>query len=372
MRESIEKWEAFASQYPDNTIRVLDGHVFHSGLDELVFIDAPRQLMLEYVQRVFESLSQLKIAFIYLSQVDIATSLDRTCRERGSKWQKYQVDWKSNSPFCKNRNLSGYEAYRQLFINYGAICDAAFEIIPKPKLFAERTASWIDHLERMLEFLGIEFRSGIKSTPCGTAPGLRIEGERGLKDLRVLTDLKEIFGDLSLKHNPDLESLQGLEQLTTVHGTLDIWGNPQLRGIAGLDQLQKVEGSLRIVGNPKLPDAKGLVNLKSVDHDLLILRNKNLRCLSELHNLDHVGGRVLLNTNPSLENIDALLGLKRIQGRVEISDNPSLKNVHGLKNLQTVGGEIEISYNSPSIASSASELVKSLKSIGWNGNYHFN
>ena len=344
--QAERNWREFSRGVPRSSVCVLDGHLFHGGLDGLLFLDASNAEILDYLKAIFSSIAPLNPVLVHLRYSDVRQGLNQTCTERGRKWTKEQIAWKTGSPFCIARGLSGYSGFLSLYEHYQTVCNTLFKQLEIGKLVVEsQDVSWRERLEQILQFLGVNFRSAFESE-IGEG-NIRIEAETDLVDLKPLSGLREVSGSLSIKHNPDLRTLKELVSLTDVEGTMEIWGNPSLVIASGIDNLANV-GGLRIVSNSSLIDVCDFPNLRSIPGDILILRNEVLERV-ECAALEEIGGRLLINSNPILERTD-FSSLREVGGRFELTDNPSLADIKGFCCLESIGGEIEFARNSPALS----------------------
>jgi Secretion system C-terminal sorting domain len=161
-----------------------------------------------------------------------------------------------------------------------------------------------------------------------------------IHDLAPFSNLKKIWGDLYVRHNPRLKNLHGLENVDTIATAIHsyIYENDSLENLQGLNNLRYMGGFSGIYGNPRLQTLAGLENLEYVvDFNI--------------------------SNNASLQNVDALLSLKEARGSFGISYNgvqsvnlPSLKKVEYL-----------VIRNEPYLTSLAG--LANLDSIGSSGNF---
>jgi hypothetical protein len=179
--------------------------------------------------------------------------------------------------------------------------------------------------------------------PCDRMAGdLTIEGN-DIVDLDGLAGLNDIFGDLTISHNPQLLEVDGLSGITVIGGTVLIWANILLQDLDGLTRLDTINGNLFIRDNSTLSDLDGLSRIVLVVGSLGIESNGNLSNLDGLNALTQVGGTFRLQTE-NLIDIDGLSRLSRVGGKLIIS-NTNLGDIDGLGGVSSVGGDLWILVN---------------------------
>lgn len=174
---------------------------------------------------------------------------------------------------------------------------------------------------------------------------LRVSVAFGLRDLTVLSALREVrevfiltyclelasltgleglqaTGGFGLRNSPEIRSLAPLLVLEKVEGHMDLNNLERLESLRGLESLHQVKGELILVQLPRIQDLAGLSNLRFVGA-LIVEQNDELRSLSDLPSGLRVGGDLQFKWNPRLpqREIDALLSRIEVGGRIIISGN---------------------------------------------------
>ena len=183
-----------------------------------------------------------------------------------------------------------------------------------------------------------------------------------LADLRGLSQLVEVSGNLAISANTALESLTGLEQLREVGGDLELSNNKVLGNLHGLVGLNLVNKDLWINSNNAVQNLEGLENLVYT-RTLAISHNQNLTNIKALKNLQGTLGLDVwrngaLRDLSGLENISTLItiwigsnnSLTSLTGlentthlyRLSITGNSELVDLQGLKNLRSISHQLEI------------------------------
>lgn len=148
---SLGLWRDFVASATGSV--VCDGLLFHGNMTDLMLVDAPRELICDYVHAILDTVQALDPAVIYMRQPDVTGALRATCEHRGEGWQQYQVDWKMSSPYARRRGLAGFEGMVRLYEEYVAICDELFDGLTVPRLRVELDGDWTSVRRDILSFL---------------------------------------------------------------------------------------------------------------------------------------------------------------------------------------------------------------------------
>jgi len=160
-------------------------------------------------------------------------------------------------------------------------------------------------------------------------------------DMLPLANCVSITGNLTVE-SPTLADLKGLSDVKSVNGDLNIWENAVLADISGLGNLASVTGGLAIRNNEALQELKGLASLTSV------------------------GGSLVIGHDNSLVNLDGLSGLTSV-GALYVYDNAALTDIEGMSKLTSVKGELVIESNAALPTCQANALKKALVAKGYSG-----
>jgi hypothetical protein len=170
-----------------------------------------------------------------------------------------------------------------------------------------------------------------------------------ITNLKGLSEVNSINGDLVIRQNYHLPSLTGLNNLTSLNGILRILQNIELEYLDGLESLSFLGGTLSISKNPQLVNLSSLENIDSIGGDLLIDHNFRLDDISGLSNLEYIKGSLQISRNHHLVSLEGLQGLDSIGGDLNIGSselgNYTLTSLTGLEGLTSIGGDINIRKN---------------------------
>lgn len=151
---SLQRWRNFAQEArQSSTVTVCDGLLFHGNMTDLLLMNAEPEILRYYIEQIIKSIAALNPVIIYLYQADIAHALRAICEARGSKWEAYQVNWKTGSPYAVQSSLHGFEGLVQLYQNYRDLCDDIFARLELPKLAILNEGNWDEYYRAILTFL---------------------------------------------------------------------------------------------------------------------------------------------------------------------------------------------------------------------------
>jgi hypothetical protein len=152
---SLAKWSSFAERMREtNDIMVFDGQLFHGDFTNLFMMDTAPERLYHYTEHITTTLTSLQPALIYFYQDNLAQALQLVFRARGPEWERYQVDWKMQSPYCVRHNLHEYAGLVQMYTAYRALTDAYVTRMPIATLSIENSAGeWLRYYQDMHTFL---------------------------------------------------------------------------------------------------------------------------------------------------------------------------------------------------------------------------
>lgn len=177
-----------------------------------------------------------------------------------------------------------------------------------------------------------------------------------ITNLQGLAQIDTIFGGLqigidsaSTGGNKALKNLKGLENLKYVGKFLFSYQNTSLTSLIGLNNLKVLDGTLLISNNNSLENLKNLDSLEFIGGYVALFENESLKSLNGLENLSAFGA-LWLGQNHSLKNLDGLENLTSLNGLLGLFENDSLTNLSGLINLNSINGELHV-YGNKSLRS---------------------
>ncbi len=154
---AVARWQRFAAEALQNgVVPVFDGQLFHGDLTNLFLMEASRDEIGAYCDRVAEAIAPLHPLVVYLWQHDVARAMRTVCAERGDAWVSYQVDWKLKSPYATRRQLAGLDGLIALYQDYRGLTDVLFERLALDKIAIENSGrDWALYDRQVLQRLGL-------------------------------------------------------------------------------------------------------------------------------------------------------------------------------------------------------------------------
>ncbi|MCL1078361.1 hypothetical protein D5R81_08800 [Parashewanella spongiae] len=163
-----------------------------------------------------------------------------------------------------------------------------------------------------------------------------------IENIDGLTNIKEVWGNLSIGYNSKIKSIEGLSNLEIVFGDLIVRQNPVLETIEGFNRIHTVGGNLEICNNPMLESVSGFSDLEEIERGVRVHDNKSLLALPLTNKLEKLGESIEIISNEKIENIDGLAGIRIAHADVKIQNNGQLSNIDGLSGLAFVEGELSL------------------------------
>lgn len=158
IEQSLAKWQTFVERMcGTDESTVFDGQLFHGDFTSLFMMDTDPDRLYTYTEQITTILAPLQPAIVYFYQHDIAQALDRVFRARGPTWERYQVDWKTRSPYCVRHGLHGYPGLVQMYTAYRALTDDCVARLPIAKVCIENSAAdWPRYYDDIEAFLQLD------------------------------------------------------------------------------------------------------------------------------------------------------------------------------------------------------------------------
>jgi hypothetical protein len=136
----LERWQGFVGGRDAKTLYVYDGQVFHGDMTSLLMMDAPQDMITATFAELCRIIAPMQPLMIYLYQNDVRAALEHTVDIRSKHFERRQVAWKVNSPYCQRRGYSGVEGWFALYEDYRAMTDRLVQRAPFPVLSIENSA----------------------------------------------------------------------------------------------------------------------------------------------------------------------------------------------------------------------------------------
>ncbi|MGB4849955.1 MAG: T9SS type A sorting domain-containing protein, partial [Saprospiraceae bacterium] len=168
---------------------------------------------------------------------------------------------------------------------------------------------------------------------------LKIEGNRGLKNLDDLVALDSIYGLLDVLYNDSLYSMSGVNGLRFIRDRIYIVSNPLLEDLGEFNHIDSIPELYLDI--PAIREFNALPNLRKVNY--FHIRKSILKDLSGFSSLEQIN-------NLEIRNGDSLVSLHGLENitvlnSLHIQDNPLLMNLAGLGALDTLFNSLSIVNN---------------------------
>ena len=193
--ESVQRWIGFQIKTSNkNTVNIIECFLFQNLLLNLITEDIDSSLIKKFAQKVFNTIALFQPGIIYLNQKNVNEALNLNNMKREKQWHQWFNESNTNTPFAKNRNLSGDDASTQIWQKLTNLSLELFEEMKFAKIKIEVSGQQWDVYHRLIaNFLDIEYQPEIKINAdfirfCGTY----VLGEQCLK---FHTENNELFVD---------------------------------------------------------------------------------------------------------------------------------------------------------------------------------
>ena len=163
-----------------------------------------------------------------------------------------------------------------------------------------------------------------------------------LADLRGLSGVITIAGNVSIEDNPALASLEGLNGLRRT-SKVSLFRNASLASLSALSRLDTLT-SLQVYVNPALRNLSGLQSVASLSW-AEVVNNSGLSSLTGLDSVTNAYSYIDVRQNPLLTNLTGLGALASVGNLMQVMDNVQLQSLQGLGELATVGSTLRVMRN---------------------------
>jgi hypothetical protein len=161
---SMAAWQRFAAEAAlADEVCVFDGRLFNGDFAGLMMMDIGEERLAGWVSGVASLAAPLCPRIVYLNTPCVDRALRRTAALRGSRWVESQVRWKTRSPYCTARGLTGVEGWIALYVAYQDVSRRLLRASGLPFLEVDVSAlSWWSTHRSILDFLGISPALGLE------------------------------------------------------------------------------------------------------------------------------------------------------------------------------------------------------------------
>ena len=149
---ALQKLDAFVEKTGSDGSYVFESHPLQSTVRVLFQLDAPEPAMLKFWSDLQDRLAPVEPWLLYFRESDPGQAMEAIFRERGLAWQTYVVEALSQSPWMKERGLSGVAGLLEMVRHYAAFIDQLVDswrfpmlaLAARPESYERRTNTLIE------------------------------------------------------------------------------------------------------------------------------------------------------------------------------------------------------------------------------------
>jgi hypothetical protein len=149
---ALQKLDAFLEMAGSDVRYVFESHPLQSTVRVLLQLDAPQPAILKFWSDLQDRLATTEPWLLYFRESDPGQSMEAAFRERGIAWQSYVAEAFSQSPWMKERGLSGVAGLREMICHYAALADQLVDswrfpmlaLAARPESYERRTNALIE------------------------------------------------------------------------------------------------------------------------------------------------------------------------------------------------------------------------------------
>lgn len=182
----------------------------------------------------------------------------------------------------------------------------------------------------------------LEGAGCAQVTGDLLIEAADLPDIKGLSKLTSVGGELIIKNNSELVTLEGLENLTSVGRGIRIEGNQALTSIQALSKIGGANKAtlqhITLRANPALTSLQGLEGVEQVGQLIL----EGLDAMTSLQGLEGLrtmgeGGQITLRALPALTSVAALGELNADPASLVLDGLDELASLQGLGGMKKIG-----------------------------------
>lgn len=137
-------------------IALFDGTFFGLLPWKLFAADLPNEVTMERITEAERVVRLLAPSIVQLRPPDVATALQRITARRGPSWTQSFIRRTERTPYCRHRDVSGYEGLLQFYADFRQLEDALYEssTLTKCRILVDADR-WDSSLHQISAFLGL-------------------------------------------------------------------------------------------------------------------------------------------------------------------------------------------------------------------------
>ena len=149
---ALQKFDAFLEKAGSNGSYVFESHPLQSTVRVLFQLDAPELTILKFWSDLQDLLAPVEPWLLYFRESDPSQAMEAIFRKRGPAWQSYVVEALSQSPWMKERGLSGVAGVLEMAPHYAAFINQLVDswrftmlaLAARPESYEARTNALIE------------------------------------------------------------------------------------------------------------------------------------------------------------------------------------------------------------------------------------
>jgi hypothetical protein len=153
---ALQKFDAFLEKAGSDGSYIFESHPLQSTVRVLFQLDAPEPAVLKFWSDLQDLLTPVEPWLLCFRESDPGQAMEAIFRKRGLAWQSYVVEALSQSPWMKERGLSGVAGVLKMVPHYAAFIDQLVDswrfpmlaLAARPESYEERTNVLIEWVTR--------------------------------------------------------------------------------------------------------------------------------------------------------------------------------------------------------------------------------
>lgn len=151
---ALQKLDAFLEKAGSDGRYVFESHPLQSTVRVLLQLDAPEPAILKFWSDLQDLLAPVEPWLLYFRESDPGQAMEAIFRARGLAWQSTVVEALSQSPWMKERGLSGVAGVLEMVRHYAALIDQLVDSWRFPMLaLAGRLESYAARTNAVIEWV---------------------------------------------------------------------------------------------------------------------------------------------------------------------------------------------------------------------------
>src|SRR5690625_255459 len=157
INKALEQWRNFGSYLEGADKTVLIDSCFFGYLTWSLFpFDVPEEVINEYTFAVEEIIKPFNPCLIYFYQDDVNQAMKKICDRREGNMENHLIQSATESPYGKNRSLTGFDGMVKYWEDYRSITDDIFNKLEISKLAIENSEGKYDnYFSQILDHLDL-------------------------------------------------------------------------------------------------------------------------------------------------------------------------------------------------------------------------